>query len=41
MAAHMEQLGFHEICYLSVFQKSVEEIQVSLKSDKNNRYCKV
>jgi hypothetical protein len=39
----MEQLGshwtdFHEIWYLGVFQKTVEEIQVSLKSNKNNRY---
>ena len=37
----MEQLGshwtdFHEILYLSIFRKSVEEIQVPLKSDKNN-----
>jgi hypothetical protein len=29
---------FHEISYLRVFRKYVEEIQVSLKSDKNNRY---
>ena len=29
---------FHEISYLSIFRKSVEEIQVSLKSDKNNGY---
>jgi hypothetical protein len=39
--ARMEQLGshwtdFHEILYLSIFRKSVEEIQVPLKSDKNN-----
>jgi len=39
----MEQLGshwmgFHEIWYLSIFQNSVIKIQVSLKSDKNNRY---
>ena len=27
---------FHEIWYLSVFRKYVENIQVSLKSDKNN-----
>jgi len=26
---------FHEICYLSIFGNSVEKIQVSLKSDKN------
>jgi hypothetical protein len=37
----MEQLGFHwtdyhEISFLSVFPTSVEKIQVSLKSDKNN-----
>jgi hypothetical protein len=29
---------FHEIWYLSNFRKSVEKIQVSLKSDKNNKY---
>ena len=39
---HMEQLGphytnFHEIWYLRVFQKSVEKIQVWLKSDKDNK----
>ena len=38
---HMEQLDshwteFHEILYLSVFRKSVEKIQVSLKYDKDN-----
>ena len=27
---------FHEIWYLSIFRKSIEEIQVSLKSDNNN-----
>ena len=37
----MEQLGsqrmdFHEIFYLRIFRKSVEKIQVQLKSDKNN-----
>jgi hypothetical protein len=37
----VEQLGshwtdFHEIWYLSVFRKSVEKIQVSLKYDRNN-----
>jgi len=37
----MEQIGsrwkdFHEISYLSIFRKCVEEIQVSLKSDKKN-----
>ena len=36
----MEHLGshwteFHEILYLRIFRKSVEKIQVSLKSDKN------
>jgi hypothetical protein len=41
--ARMEQLGFHrtdfhEIWYLSTFGKPVEKIQVSLESDKNNRY---
>ena len=39
----MDQLGFHltdfhEISYLSIFQKSVEKIQVSLKSNKNDGY---
>jgi hypothetical protein len=37
----MEQLGphwtdFHENRYLSIFKKSVEKIQDSLKHDKNN-----
>ena len=37
----MEQLGcrrtnFHELSYLGMFRKYVENIQVSLKSDKNN-----
>jgi len=37
----MEQLGshwmdFHDILYLSIFRKSVEKIQVPLKSDKND-----
>jgi hypothetical protein len=41
-SVYIEQLGshwmdFHEICYLSSFRKSVEEIQVLLKSDKKNR----
>jgi hypothetical protein len=40
-SVRMGQLGshwtdFHEIWYLHVFQKSVEKIRVSLKSDKNN-----
>ena len=39
----MEQLGthwtdFYEILYLSIFRKFVEEIQVSLNSDKSNGY---
>jgi len=39
----MEQRGsrwidFHEILYLSIFRKSVEKTQVSLKSYKNNGY---
>jgi len=29
---------FYEILYLRVFRKSVEKIQVSLKSGKNNGY---
>jgi len=40
----MEQLGSHwtdinEIWYLSILQKTFERIQVSVKSDKHNRYC--
>ena len=43
MSVSPERLGshwreFHEIWYLSIFRKSVEKIQVSLKPDKNNRY---
>jgi hypothetical protein len=43
VSVRMEQLcsnwaDFHEIWYLSVFQKSVEKIQLSLKYDKNNGY---
>jgi len=39
----MEQLGshwmdFHESLYFSIFRKSVEKIQFSSKSGKNNRY---
>ena len=30
---------FHEIWYLSIIRKSVEKIQVSLNSGKNNGYC--
>jgi len=37
-----EQLGSHWMdihkIYLIIFQKSVKKIQVSLKSEKNNRY---
>ena len=41
LSVRMEQLGshwtgFHEIWYCSIFRKSVEKIQVSLNSDKNN-----
>jgi hypothetical protein len=40
---HMEHLGshravFHDILYLTIFRKSVEKIEVLLKSDKNNGY---
>jgi len=43
-SVRMVQLGFHwtdfhEI-YLKIFRKSVEKIQVSLKSDKNNGYLR-
>jgi hypothetical protein len=43
LSVRMEQLDshrtdFHEIWYFTIFRKSVEEIQVSLKSDKNNEY---
>jgi len=39
----MEQPGshskdFHEMLYSSIFPKSNEQIEVSLKSDKNNGY---
>ena len=42
-SVRMQHLGshwtdIHEICYLSIFGKSVNKIQVSLNSDKNNRY---
>ena len=42
-SVRMGQLGshrtdFHEIWYLNIFRKSVDKIQVSLKSDKNNGY---
>ena len=41
-----KQLGsqwtdFHEILYLSIFRKSVEKIQVTLKSDKNKGYSAI
>jgi hypothetical protein len=43
LSVRMEQLGFHwtdfdKICYLRVFRKSVEKIQVSLTSDNNSGY---
>jgi hypothetical protein len=43
LPVRMEQLGsqwtdFREIWYLSIFRKTVEKIQVSLKSDKNDEY---
>ena len=43
MSVRAVQLGsywtdFHEIWYLSAFRKSVDRIEVALKSDKNNRY---
>ena len=39
----LEQLGshwtdFHKIWYLNIFWKAIENIQVSLKTDKNNGY---
>ena len=42
-SVRIEQLGshwtdFHEIWYMSIFRKSVEKIQVSLRSDKNSGY---
>jgi hypothetical protein len=42
-SVRMEQLGchwtdFHEILYLSIFRKSVEKIQLSLNSGKNDGY---
>jgi len=44
LSVRMEHLGFywtdfHEISFLSIFRKSVEKSQVSLKSDSNNWYC--
>jgi len=43
LSLRMEQLGsqwtdFHKILYLIICRISVDKIQVSLKSDKNNRY---
>jgi len=29
---------FHEIAYLNISQKAVEDTQISLKSDKNNHF---
>ena len=42
-SVRMEQLGSHwtdfpEIWYLRIFRKTLQKIQVSLKSDKNNEY---
>jgi len=41
LSIHMGQLSwtdFNEIWYLSIFKVSVKNIQVLLKSDKNNKY---
>ena len=43
LSVHMEQLGFkwtnfHEIWNLRIFRNSIMKLQVSLTSDKNNRY---
>ena len=43
LSVQIEQLGshwmdFHEILYLKIFRKSVEKIQVLLKSDKKSGY---
>jgi hypothetical protein len=43
LPVRMEKLGshwtdFYEILYMKIFRKSVEKIQVSVKSDKNNGY---
>ena len=42
-SVRMEQLcyhlaDFHETSYVSIFRNSVQKIQVSLKSDKNNEH---
>jgi hypothetical protein len=33
----MHLTGFHKIRYMHIFRKAVENIQVSLKSDRNKR----
>jgi hypothetical protein len=33
-----QRMGIHGILYLSIFRKSVDNIQVQLKSDKNKWY---
>jgi len=43
MSVHMEQLSshwrdFHEVRCFRIFRKSVEKIEISLKSDENNAY---
>jgi hypothetical protein len=43
LSVGVEQLGchctdFHKILYFSIFRNSVQKIQLSLKSDKNNGY---
>ena len=43
LSVRMQQLGsqwtdFYEILYLSIFRKSIDKIQISLKSYKNNTY---
>jgi hypothetical protein len=43
MSVRKEQLDshwkdFHEILYFKIYRKSVEKIQVFLKSEKNNSY---
>jgi hypothetical protein len=43
LLVHMEQLGFHwtdfhEILYFGIFLKSVDKVQVSIKSEKNKGY---
>ena len=42
-STRMQQIGshstdFHEIWYLRIFRKSIDKIQIPLKSDKNNGY---